>query len=57
MTREEFKQKLILIAKETDKTLDMEKGWCEAHDLVCNYLDEIGYHEESKIFRDLIWYG
>ena len=47
----------LQISKDTDETLDMEKGWCEAHDLVCDFLDELGYHEEANIFRDLIWYG
>ncbi|WP_455631153.1 hypothetical protein [Megamonas sp.] len=57
MEREEFNLKLKQIAKETEITRDDEKGWSDAHYLVCDFLEQLGYQEEADIFRCLFWYG
>lgn len=57
MGPEKFKLKLIEIAQKGKETGDDEEAWCEAHELVCELLEELGYADGAEIFRHLLFYG
>lgn len=58
MKREEFKQGLINIVKELEKTKDDEKAYSESNELTIQFLKELGYVEEAEILENIgCFYG
>jgi hypothetical protein len=56
MTPEEFKEKMAKITKEYE--LDEEVGHIKMDRLICEVLNELGYHEGIKIFEEFPkWYA
>ena len=58
MKREDFKQGLINIVKELEKTKDDEKAYSEANELTIQFLKELEYVEEAEILENIgVFYG
>lgn len=58
MKREDFKQRLLDIVKEVEKTKDDEKAYSDANELTIQFLKELGYVEEAEILENIgFFYG
>ena len=58
MKQEDFKQGLINITKELEKTKDNEKAYSEANELTIQFLKELGCVEEAEILENIgVFYG
>lgn len=53
MTREEFRKKLVYCEEQAESTGDYETYGSDAHYLICDFLEQLGYKEEADIFRDI----